>query len=131
MTRDCEGSATVWALLVVLLIWTAAAVSSLEAAAVQVRHRVIAAADAAALAAAGEGGRDPAAACAAARDAADRVGARVVACSMSGPYARVTVAMSPPAPLVWAGEVRGRARAGPADTAPNGTKAYIPGGVVT
>lgn len=118
MRRDCEGSATIWALLVVLVIWAGAAVSSLEALAVQVRHRAAAAADAAALAAAAEGGRDPAAACAAARMSALRVGARLVACTMSGPYALVIVAMSPPRPLVWAGPVAARAKAGPADTAP-------------
>ena len=115
--RDSDGSATVWAISVLLVVWAAAAVASLEVAAVQVRHHAAAAADAAALAAAAEGGRDPAAACAAARTAAERVSARLTACTMTGPYAVVAVAVSPPVPLTWAGPVVVRARAGPADTA--------------
>lgn len=116
MTRRSDGSATLWTLLVVLLIWAAAAVGSLEAVAVSVRHRADAAADAAALAAAAEGGLDTSVACAAAQRAAQRVGARLVECTLSGPYAVVTVAVAPPAALAFAGLVAARARAGPADT---------------
>jgi secretion/DNA translocation related TadE-like protein len=114
--RRDAGSATVWALLVVLLIWAAAAVSVVEVAAVQTRHRAEAAADAAALAAAAGGGLDPAAGCLAARRAAARVGADVVGCALIGPYAQVAVAVPPPDVLRWAGRVMARARAGPADT---------------
>lgn len=116
MRRGSAGSATVWALLVILLIWTGAAVAVLESAAVQVRHRAAAAADAAALAAAADGGLDPRAACLSAARAADRVGASLVRCTMAGPYALVSVSVEPPIPLRWAGAVVGRARAGPADT---------------
>jgi len=116
VTRDSSGSATVWALLAVVLIWTMAAVGAAEIAAVQTRHRADAAADAAALAAAGEGGLDPDAACADAREAAARVGADLVRCTLSGPYATVTVRMVPPSSLRWLGPVSARARAGPADT---------------
>lgn len=116
MRRDADGSATVWALLVVLLIWAAAGVAVVETYAVQLRHRVAAAADAAALAAAGEGGLAPTAACAAADRAAGRVGGEVVSCALAGPFATVTVRMSPPPLLRWAGPVSARARAGPADT---------------
>ena len=115
MTARADGSATVWALIAVLVIWAAAAVSVVEVAAVQVRHRAAAAADAAALAAAAEGGLDPARACAAARAAADRVGGVLSACRMTGPYATVSVRVSPPAALSWAGPVTVRAKAGPAD----------------
>jgi secretion/DNA translocation related TadE-like protein len=111
-----EGSATVWALIAVLVIWAATAVSVVEVAAVQIRHRVAAAADAGALAAAAEGGLDSSRACAAARAAAGRVGAVLISCRMTGPYAAVAVRMSPPAGLAWAGAVTARARAGPADT---------------
>jgi secretion/DNA translocation related TadE-like protein len=131
VTRDSDGSATIWAVSVLLVIWAAAAVSSLEVAAVQVRHHAAAAADAAALAAAGEGGRDPAAACVAAREAAARVGSRLESCTMTGPYALVTVAVSPPAPFTWAGQVQARARAGPADSTSNAIKTDNSGGVVT
>ena len=118
MTRDSDGgSATVWALCMVLVVWAAAAVSSIEVAAVQVRHHAGAAADAAALAAAAEGGREPGVACAAARRAAQRVGAQLASCTMTGPYALVTVELPPPVPFTWAGPVAARARAGPADTA--------------
>lgn len=123
MRRGSDGSATVWSLIVVLVVWAAAAVASLEVAAVQTRHRAAAAADAAALAAAADGGLDPVSACAAARTAADRVGGRVRSCTMTGPYAVVAVAVSPPAPLTWAGPVVARARAGPADTGRAGQSA--------
>ena len=115
MTADADGSATVWALIAVLVIWAGAAVGIAEVAAVQVRHRAAAAADAAALAAAAEGGLDPARACAAARRAADRVGSVLGTCRMTGPYATVSVQVSPPAALSWAGPVTARAKAGPAD----------------
>ena len=116
MTARTEGSATVWALIAVLVIWAAAAVGAVEVAAVQVRHRAAAAADAAALAAAAEGGLDPARACAVARRAASRVGGVLRACRMTGPYATVSVRVSPPSPFAWAGPVTARAKAGPADT---------------
>jgi secretion/DNA translocation related TadE-like protein len=116
VNKRAAGSATVWALITVLVIWAAAAVGTVEVMAVQVRHRAAAAADAAALAAAGEGGLDPARACAAARRAADRVGGALIRCRMTGPYATVSVRMSPPPALRWAGAVTARAKAGPADT---------------
>ena len=117
MTRADDGAATIWALIVVLLVGSAAAVCTFETVAVQVRHRVAAAADAAALAAAAPGGLDDPAGCAAARRAAARLGAELTACALSGPYATVTVRMAAPGPIRWAGQVTARARAGPADTA--------------
>ena len=116
MTRSDDGSATLWALITVLVIWAAAAVGAVEVAAVQVRHRAAATADAAALAAAGEGGLDPGRACAAARRAAGRVGGIVTRCRVTGPYATVSVRLTPPSVLAWAGAVTVAARAGPADT---------------
>ena len=118
--RGSAGSVTVWALLVVLLVWAAAVVGVLATAAVQVRHRAEAAADAAALAAAADGGLDPGAACSAARRAAERVGAALVRCAMDGPYALVSVSVTCPPPVGWAGQVTARARAGPADTGRSG-----------
>jgi secretion/DNA translocation related TadE-like protein len=116
MSRADDGAVTVWALIVVLLVWSVAAVCSVETMAIQVRHRAAAAADVASLAAAARGGLDESAACAAARQAAVRLGAELTDCRISGPYATVTVRMSPPAPLSWAGRVTERAHAGPADT---------------
>jgi secretion/DNA translocation related TadE-like protein len=100
----------------VLLIWAAGAVGVVEAAGVQVRHHAEAAADAAALAAAAGGGLDPGAECVAARRAAARVGADLVGCVLTGPYAQVSVSVDPPLMLRWAGRIEARARAGPADT---------------
>lgn len=116
MTARADGSATVWALITVLVIWAGAALSAVEVMAVQVRHRAAAAADAAALAAAGEGGLDPARACRAAQRAAARVGGVLTHCRMAGPYATVSVTMPPPSILAWAGPASARAKAGPADT---------------
>ena len=116
MSRREDGSATVWALIVVLLTWSAAAVCSIEAAAVQVRHRAAASADAASLAAAAAGGLDGPRACTAAGHAAQQLGAHLVGCRLDGPYATVVVRLAPPVLLRWAGGVTARARAGPADT---------------
>lgn len=117
MSRDREaGSATVWALIAVLVIWTAAALAVLEAVAIQTRHRAEAVADAAALAAASDGGLHPAVACTAAQDVASIHHARLVSCVMVGPVVTVEVSLPPPNPLTWAGAVTARARAGPANT---------------
>lgn len=117
MNRDRDaGSATVWALIVVLVIWTAAALTLVEFAAIQTRHQAEAVADAVALAAASDGGLDPTAACAAAQDVARSHRARLVTCVVNGPIATVRVALAPPSPLAWAGLVTARARAGPANT---------------
>jgi len=131
VNRADEGAATIWALIVLLLIWALAAVCAVETTAVQVRHRAAAAADAAALAAASPGGLDGPAGCASARRAAARLGAELMGCELIGPYATVTVRMSPPAPIRWAGRVTERARAGPADTAQTGAFPHKPGIDVT
>jgi secretion/DNA translocation related TadE-like protein len=116
VSRREDGSVTVWALMVVLLTWSAAAVCAIEAVAVRVRHHAAAAADAASLAAAAAGGLDSPTACAAAGQTAKRLGAHVVGCRLDGPYATVVVRLAPPALLGWSGPVTARARAGPADT---------------
>ena len=113
---DDDGSATVWALITVLVIWAAAGLSAVSATAIQVRHRAAAIADSAALSGAAEGGLDPAAACAAASAAAQRDRATLTDCVVAGPVVTVEVALTPPGPLAWAGPVRSRARAGPANT---------------
>ena len=114
--RADQGSATVWALTVVLVIWAGAGFAAVQATAIQLRHRADAVADAVALAGASEGGRDPAAACADARAAARQQRARLLSCLVAGPVVTVEVSLSPPQPLAWAGAVRSRARAGPANT---------------
>ena len=110
------GSATVWALIVVLVLWVAAALAIVETVVIQTRHEADAVADAAALAAAADGGLDPTGACAAARDVAVQHDARLVSCVLAGPVATVEVSLAPPHALAWAGPVPARARAGPADT---------------
>lgn len=114
--RSQAGSATVWALIVVLLIWVAAAVAVIETLVIQTRHQADAVADAAALAAASEGGLDPVAACGAARDVSAAHRARLVTCLVAGPAVTVEVSLPPPRALGWAGPVVARARAGPANT---------------
>ena len=119
-----SGSATVWALIVVLLIWTAAALAVVETLVIQTRHQADAVADAAALAGASDGGLDPDAACRAARDVAAEHHARLVGCLVAGPVVTVAVSLPPPRALGWAGPVTARARAGPANTG-------VPGVTVT
>jgi secretion/DNA translocation related TadE-like protein len=126
VSRADDGAATVWALIVVLLVWAMAAVCAVETAAVQARHRSAAAADAAALAAASPGGLDGPTGCAAARRAAARLGAEVTDCALSGPFATVTVRLPSPPPIRWAGPVTARARAGPADTGQTGAFSHKP-----
>lgn len=117
MSRDGDsGSATVWALIVVVVIWVAAALAVVETVVIQTRHDANAVADAAALAAASDGGLDAVAACAAARSVAEANRALLVRCLMLGPVASVEVSLMPPPALAWAGRVLARARAGPANT---------------
>ena len=117
MKRHAEtGSATVWALIVVLVIWGASALGIVETVLIQTRHQAAAVADAAALTAASDGGLDPTAACAAAHDVAVAHRARLLSCVVTGPVVTVAVSVSPPAALAWAGDVTARARAGPANT---------------
>lgn len=119
--RDA-GSATVWALIVVLVIWAAAGLAVVETLVIQTRHDAEAVADAVALAAASEGGLDPTAACAAARQVATAHDAQLVSCFVAGPVATVEISVAPASSLDWAGRVTARARAGPANTGvPDGT----------
>ena len=117
MSRDVEaGSATVWALIVVLAVWVATALAVVETVVIQTRHEAEAVADAVALAGASDGGLDPVAACASARDVAVSHGARLLSCLAAGPIVTVEVSVPPPNALRWAGPVTARARAGPANT---------------
>jgi secretion/DNA translocation related TadE-like protein len=123
VSRDGEaGSATVWALIVVLAVWVAAALAVVETVVIQTRHEAEAVADAVALAGASDGGLDPVAACASARDVASAHRARLLSCLVAGPVVTVEVSVPPPDALDWAGRVTARARAGPANTGvPDGT----------
>jgi secretion/DNA translocation related TadE-like protein len=119
---DDRGSATVWALIVVLVVWAATALAVVETVVIQTRHEAEAVADAAALAAASDGGLDPVAACASAREVADAHRSRLLTCLVEGPVVTVRVSVPPPHALAWAGRVTARARAGPANTGvPAGT----------
>lgn len=123
MRRDRDaGSATIWALIVVLVIWAGAGLAAVETLVIQTRHDAGAVADAVALAAASEGGLDPTAACAAASQVAVAHDALLVSCLLAGPVATVEISVAPAASLAWAGRVTARARAGPANTGvSNGT----------
>src|SRR3954452_1254140 len=128
MSRS-EGSATVWALIVVALLWLVAGVVTCLTVTVGVRHRAAAAADAAALAGALDGDLTPRSARAAAAAMADLDDAVVLRCAVSD--AVVTVMTEVPAPpwMKWAGAARAVARAGPADTSaiPSGGSTPDPG----
>jgi secretion/DNA translocation related TadE-like protein len=115
MDREA-GSATVWALIVVLAVWVAAALAVIETDVIQARHEASAIADAVALAGASDGGLDPVAACASARDVASAHRARLLSCLVAGPLVTVEVSVPSPAAIDWAGRVTARARAGPANT---------------
>jgi secretion/DNA translocation related TadE-like protein len=110
---DQRGSGTVWVLVAttVLIAGTAAVVA--VGAAIAARHRAAAAADLAALAAAHAVSRGLPA-CAEASSVAAANGTTLVACSVPGQVADVTVRRSLPPPFDQLG-VRMRARAGPAD----------------
>lgn len=113
MKRD-DGSATVWVLLAIMVIWATAGVASAVASGLAVRHRAAAAADAAALAGAIDGGLTPTSACFAARRAAGANGARLVRCVSADGVVTVRTTVDPPAWLAWVAPISGTARAGPA-----------------
>ncbi|WP_307868839.1 Rv3654c family TadE-like protein [Umezawaea beigongshangensis] len=113
MIRDDRGSATVFAVAVLAVLFSLVVLGVRVGEAVVLRHRVTAAADLAALAAAGAlasggGGEE---ACRRARWVAERTGAALDSCAVSG--REVTVALS--APLAGVGTTNANARAGPAE----------------
>jgi secretion/DNA translocation related TadE-like protein len=122
-----DGMGTVLAMaLITIVLMAAAGVAALGTARV-VRHRAAVSADGAALAAATAAVAGETRACALAARAAGIVGARVIACRLTGEIADVQVELRPPSWLPFVGAARVSARAGPAAIAPpidtNGDKA--------
>ncbi|WP_079025151.1 Rv3654c family TadE-like protein [Streptomyces leeuwenhoekii] len=113
--RSDRGSATVWSLAVLSALCVVFGVVLALGQAVVARHRAAGGADLAALAAADHWARGEAAACARAERVARAHSVRLVRCAVTGQVSDVTAA-SGRGP--FAAEVR--ARAGPADSVPEG-----------
>lgn len=108
------GYATVWAAAVLAVLLGLAMVGIQLGMAISTRHRVEAAADLAALAAAGHIGEGESAACGRAAWVAERMSARLVACRVSGWEVRAELEARGAGLPALSGDVRARARAGPA-----------------
>ena len=124
MTR-LRGDAGVAGVLVLVLAVVLASVGALLAtlAAVGVaRHRAAGVADLSALAAAQQALSGPAAACTAAERTAIAGTATVIHCQVTGDQVEVVVEVRPPGPLEGLGAARGRARAGPSQSASDGLR---------
>ena len=114
--RDETGSATVLVLVAMGVVCLATAVVCCIGAAMTVRHRAAAAADAAVLAAAARVSDGPSSACSLAAGVASADGARLSACALDGPIARVTAKVAPRGWLSIFGPATVKAKAGPAET---------------
>ena len=111
--RDADrGSASVWVLLIVLVVVAGSGVVALLGTAALARHRASTAADAAALAAAAHLLELPEAACAAARRLAVANGAALVRCDVVGDSVTTRVRLQPAGWLHRFGAATGVARAG-------------------
>lgn len=113
-----RGSASVWAIAVIALMFAVALTGMGIEAAVVARHRASSTADLAALAAADElarGGTDP---CAAADRIARAQGGALSACAIDGLTADVLVRLPVPGPLSFGLVAVMRARAGPSSAGP-------------
>jgi len=111
-----EGSATVLVLAISAAVLAAGAIGSAVGGATLLRHRAATAADAAALGAAMQADIGVQAACARAAQLARDNRATLVACTVHGAVADVSVAVSAGGWLAWLPVVRLNARAGPAET---------------
>ena len=111
--RDDTGAATVVVLATCAVLAFAAVVLAEVGMAAATRHQADLAADAAALAAAARAGDGPDPACAAAKRVLELGGARMVSCSLDGPFVLVRDRVAAPGWIAWAGSAAGVARAGP------------------
>lgn len=114
--RREAGAATVLVLAASAAVLAAGGVGAAMSGAVVVRHRAATAADASALGAALQAGGGQQAACARAGRLARANHARLVACTLRGGVAEVSVAAHAGGWLAWLPAVRLNARAGPAET---------------
>ncbi|GIH70253.1 Rv3654c family TadE-like protein [Sphaerimonospora thailandensis] len=111
--RAERGSATVWAVGIMAIIWVAALVVVQIGTARVARHRAQSTADLSALAAASWALAAPGQACERARTIAMANGARLRSCSLSGATADVAVVVEFALPLTGSRTAIGIARAGP------------------
>jgi secretion/DNA translocation related TadE-like protein len=113
---DCDqGSASIWAVGGIAVLFLLAAVILAFGSVVQTRHRVTSAADLGSLAAAAHAPEGESAACARAQWVAGRMGARVTSCRLLGWDVLIEVSGPLPGELERFGAVRARSRAGPVD----------------
>lgn len=112
---DERGAATVWAVGVVAVLMSLTVFGLHLGAAILARHHAESAADLAALAGAGSALAGERQACGRARAVTDRMGVRLVSCSVRGWDVLVQVAARPGGPLAELGDATAQARAGPAD----------------
>jgi secretion/DNA translocation related TadE-like protein len=112
--RD-QGSGTVWVVVLLALLLAVGSTGLGVASAVLARQRAAAAADLAALAAATAAGRGQPAPCGEAGRVAERNGAVVTTCRISGAVADVAVRLPVRGPLAFRLAAHGYARAGPAE----------------
>lgn len=116
-----KGSATVWTVTVMALLWFVAVVVVQVGVARVARHQAQSAADLSALAGAARARSAPEAACRRAADTARANHARLLHCALSGPVTEVMVAVPFTLPVLGEQTAQARARAGPAavpDAAP-------------
>jgi secretion/DNA translocation related TadE-like protein len=111
--RSDRGSATVWSLAVLGLLWAAGLAALLVVSAVAARHSAAAAADMAALAAADRLAVGLPDACASAARVAGMHAGRLTHCAIEGDAVEVYVEIKLRGMLTRFGAVEGRARAGP------------------
>lgn len=112
---DDDGSATIWAVGGIAVLFLVAAAVLAMGSVVQTRHRATAAADLAALAAATYAPDGPPAACDRARWVADHMRVRLTSCELAGWDALVEVSAALPGELSRFGLVTEHSRAGPVD----------------
>jgi secretion/DNA translocation related TadE-like protein len=110
-----DGSATIWSVGGIAVLFLVAAAVLAMGSVVQTRHRATAAADLAALAAATYAPDGPPAACDRARWVADHMRVRLTSCDLAGWDALVEVSAALPGELGRFGPVTEHSRAGPVD----------------
>jgi secretion/DNA translocation related TadE-like protein len=110
---DDEGSATIWSVGGIAVLFLVAAAVLAAGCVVQTRHRATSAADLAALAAATYAPDGPPTACDRARWVADHMRVRLTSCELTGWDALVEVRVALPGELRRFGQVTEHSRAGP------------------
>lgn len=108
-----RGSATVWMITVITVIWAVATAVVAAGMARVARHRAQSAADLSALAGAAWAFSRPALACTHAKEIADANGVVLESCAISEGIAEVAVSLRFTLPIAGARSVRATARAGP------------------